>query len=469
MADLNPPRPLPPAPDPALVTEGSAAAAKPPAAGPSPRGNDPAQQSLADALGVSFWILRIVMIVLVVIYLFSGFYRVPEQEVAVVTRFGQIVTDDQGVAQIEPGIHLGWPFPIDNIITVPVNEQTLALAQAFVYEGEGSAQPLNPEIDGSLITGDANIVHARFRVTYQITDPVAFVTNFGDFDTAATTPRDTYTEFDPGERTPSLPGQFLAEALIRNMVEQGIVHAVAADTADELIGGRFGSDLARGLAQRHLDELDVGITLTSLTMNDPEMPLSVADAYELVTQSEATRSTLINEAESERTRLLGEAGGKAALPVDGGDGPLVRLIKEYEIATTLDDQPRLEEMDGQLAEALRQLAIEIDGESFDIGGETATIINNALIEKSQISERLKTEAETILELKQAFENDPELFKERRWQYVAREIFDDGSGIELIYAPSGQRLFLQMNRDPQIARTRERQRLEADMEANEGQR
>ena len=253
------------------------------------------------------------------------------------------------------------------------------------------------------------------------------------------------------------------------MVEQGIVHAVARQPVEEMIGSRLDSATARAIAQAKLDDLAVGITLTNITMRLPEMPQSVADAYQLVAQAEATRATRINEAESERTRLLGEAAGKAALPVRGQDGELVQLLKEYEIATTLADTERLAELDQTLSEVFRTLSIpDADGDALPIGGETATIINNAQIEKSQITQRLKTEAQTVAELKEAFEQDPVLFKQRRWQYVLRQILAEDSGIELFYAPSGQRVLLEMNRDPQIRRVKERARLDAEIEANRQQ-
>ena len=49
---------------------------------------DPAQQSLADALRVSFGFLKVAMVILVVFYLFSGFFNVPSREVSVRLRFG---------------------------------------------------------------------------------------------------------------------------------------------------------------------------------------------------------------------------------------------------------------------------------------------------------------------------------------------------------------------------------------------
>lgn len=435
---------------------------------PSVQATDPAQQSLSDALSVSFGLLRLVMIVLVVVYLFSGFYQVGQQEEAVVTRFGKIVTDSNGLETKERGLHFGWPFPIDNVITVPTNERTVDLPNAFVYEGEGGMRALNPERDGSLVTGDANIVHARFKAGYVISDPVAFLANFGDPDGIT---QERFSLHGGGQSLSfeaNRTGLQIADALVNNMVEQGIVHAVASQPADDIINSSLRSERAQAVAQTQLDKLNVGITITNIAMRLPEMPQAVADAYELVGQAEATRSTRINEAESQRTKLLGEAAGKAALPVQGQDGPLVQLIKEYEIATTLGDTDRLVELDAQLSEAFRTLTTVSEDIEYPIGGETATIINNAQIEKSQIAQRLKTEAQTVLELKEAYEQDPELFKQRRWQYVLREVFDEDSGIELFYTASGQRMEIEMNRDPLISRKKERERLEADIEANRGQ-
>ncbi|MEM8737959.1 MAG: SPFH domain-containing protein [Planctomycetota bacterium] len=426
---------------------------------------DPAQQSLSDALRLSFGLLRLVMIVLIVGYLFSGFYQVGQQESAVVTRFGKIVEDREGNTAKERGLHFGWPYPIDQVVKVPTNDRSLSLNRAFVYEGEGTPGPLNPERDGSLITGDVNLVHARFQVLYAITDPEDFLRNIGD--PAGVT--EIEVEVSTGAETERVvierTGLMAAQELVRNFAEQGIVHAVGSVTADEVLAGRFSGGQAQRLAQEKLDELAVGITIRNISFDTgaAEMPLAVRDAYGLVSQAEAQKSTVINEAESERTQLLGEAGGKAALPVAGNDGPLVRLVKEYELATTLGDTARLAELDTRLRAVFRGLAVPTDAGTVDIGGETATVINTALIAKSQISERIKTEAETVLELREAFARDPQLFKERRWQYVAREVFGEDSGIELMYVPSGQRLLLEMNRDPAITRTKGRARLDAEQE------
>ena len=427
---------------------GNPASPEPRTPNPEPSAADPAQQSLADALRVSFGLLKVVMIVLLVAYLFSGVYQVPEQEAAVVTRFGQIVGDTREAQVKEPGWYIGLPFPIDTVIKVPTNERTIDLSQAFVYASTEAEQaqrpedrqgrPLNPELDGSLITGDANIVHARFTTTYVVADPAAYVKNLADLGAA--------------------------DELVRGVVEQGIVHAVAAVSADDVIGGRFGVDRAKTTAQQVLNELDSGLEINSISINLPEMPLSVRDAYGLVSGADARRATLINDANKERTRLLGEAAGKAALPDRTGEGPLVSLIKEYELATAAEDAEELERLDRELSEAFRELAIQQDDTTYDIGGEAARIINEALIQKTQLVEQIKAEAQTVRQLSAAYDRDPALFKDLMWQSAAREIFTDDADIELWYVKPGSAVYIEMNRDPAITRARETTRLQAEREA-----
>ncbi|HEX7010798.1 MAG TPA: hypothetical protein VF184_12515, partial [Phycisphaeraceae bacterium] len=92
---------------------------------------DPAQQSLSDALRVSFLILKAVMVVLLVLYLFSGVFSVTEgQEQAVRLRFGRIV-GRPGQQVYERGWHLGLPYPIERVIKVPVAPRQVSLANAF--------------------------------------------------------------------------------------------------------------------------------------------------------------------------------------------------------------------------------------------------------------------------------------------------------------------------------------------------
>ena len=79
---------------------------------------DPAQQSLADALRLSFGILKIVMIILAVFFLASGVFIVDQKQAALVLRFGRPVGGLRDPTVYEPGLHWALPYPIDRVVTV---------------------------------------------------------------------------------------------------------------------------------------------------------------------------------------------------------------------------------------------------------------------------------------------------------------------------------------------------------------
>ena len=77
----------------------------------APPALDPAQQSLAEALRVSFGILKLAMLGLLIAYAFSGTFSVGSNEVALRLRFGDYV-GDPGNRVLERGTYLAAPFPI---------------------------------------------------------------------------------------------------------------------------------------------------------------------------------------------------------------------------------------------------------------------------------------------------------------------------------------------------------------------
>ena len=136
---------------------------------PDDSGLDAAQQSLSDALRVSFGFLKVLMVALLVFYVFSGVFIVDEQHTAVRYRFGERVSTHG------PGWHIGLPFPIDEIVKVPSNVQTLRMDKSFWYHNPQGKSPntlagqqLDPLQDNFLITGDTNIVHVQFDVKFLI-------------------------------------------------------------------------------------------------------------------------------------------------------------------------------------------------------------------------------------------------------------------------------------------------------------
>ena len=159
--------------------------------GGNPETSDEAgSQALADALRSSFAIVRVIMVVLVLLFFFSGFFTVGTQEKAVILRFGKPVGEGDK-ALLGPGFHLALPAPIDEVVRIPVGQlQTVSStigwwATTAANEAAGTEPPpgpgLNPNVDGYLLTGDENIVHVRGTLLYRINEPgLRYALDFAD-------------------------------------------------------------------------------------------------------------------------------------------------------------------------------------------------------------------------------------------------------------------------------------------------
>ena len=244
--------------------------------GPSPQpggsdeGLDPANQSLADALRVSFMILKTVMILLAVAFLgwsrHSGFFTVPPQKQALVLRFGAI--KGEGIPK-DPGRHWSWPYPIESREMVDVRVKSFEIDTFFfkltdkdrtktLDELGGRFGALTPGQDGCLISGDRNLLHALWSVEYQVTDVRSYLENVLD------------------ER-----------ATVKAALDNAVLRTVAHCRADDLLGDRISliqQEVTRHTAD-HLGKLNSGITVLSVNVKMPTAPLQVRKAFLAVNEA----------------------------------------------------------------------------------------------------------------------------------------------------------------------------------------
>src|SRR5437870_5957745 len=144
---------------------------------------DAASRALGEALRSSFFYLRIVMAGLVFVFFFSGWRQIASQETAIRLQFGKPVGEGEK-ALLKPGLHFAWPYPIDEVVKIPVTQiQSVSSTIGWYainpdgtesYEG-GS---LNPAIDGYALTADGNIIHARAVLRYRIHNPIRYHFDF---------------------------------------------------------------------------------------------------------------------------------------------------------------------------------------------------------------------------------------------------------------------------------------------------
>lgn len=293
---------------------------------PAPTVEDPrmdaAQQSLADALRVSFTVLKFVMVILVIIYIFSGIFRVDEQNRAVRLRFGEPV----GQSEYGSGWHFGLPYPLEEVIQVPKNTQKLRIDKAFWYDNPNNStpeqlafQPIDPLKDGFLITGDTNIIHVQFELSYVISDIALYIENVGTLEKA--------------------------EQLLLTAAQRGMLHAVAAVTIDAIVNqGQYPTEDVKVKTQAVLDNLQTGLQIQQVLIDREKqsMPPAVRNAYVEVTNAQADKATAIESARQEFDKQLIDTAGAAY-------DELYRMIQAYDDALQREDQ--------ELARAIRQ---EID-------------------------------------------------------------------------------------------------------------
>ncbi len=275
---------------------------------PDPVAEDASSQALAEALKSSFWIVRVMMIGLVVIFVASGVFTVNPNEVAVVLRFGKPA--GTGSEQLlQPGLHFALPYPIDEVVRIPVGQSHSASSTVGWYaispqEQAAGIKPaaypyLRPGVDGYVLTADGNIIHARVTLKYRITDPLAYAFNF-----VSTT------------------------NLLQNILNNALNSAAAQSTAD---GALYRDKVA--FKEKVLEKVQLSIAAYRLGISlepsevETEAPLDVAMAFDAVLAAEQERSKTISTAQGYRDEVTRKAVGEAQALVSSGVTSSNRMVQ----------------------------------------------------------------------------------------------------------------------------------------------
>lgn len=280
--------------------------------GPEPSPETPLDsgaQALSEALRSSFVIVKIVMVVLLIVFLGSGFFTVGPQERGMILRFGKPVGQGES-ALLMPGLHWSFPYPIDEYIKVSITgiQQVQSSVGWFAVTREqelaGVEPPagpsLNPAMDGYALTADSNIIHSKATLTYRINDPVRYV--FG-FTNAAQT--------------------------VRNALDNALLYAAARYTVDAVLTRDVTGfkETVRRRATELVAEQELGITVEECVV-ESRPPRQLADAFANVLRAEVNRSKVLNEAVSYRNQVLSRASADAEGRINTAESDRARLLAE---------------------------------------------------------------------------------------------------------------------------------------------
>ena len=378
-------------------------------------------ESISIALKVGFGLMKLMMIVLAIIFVFSNIYWVPEGFVAVQSRFGHILGKDAGAIRPPGGPYLALPFPLDRITRIPTTIQKTAVYNAFwsetddavpIIDDRPQTQSLRPGVHGSLVTADKNIVQGVWVIHYKIDDD-------GDRLTAGSTATCFVNHVGSMER---------AQAIVRRLAQAAIVRVVSQTQVADFIAGRIDNRaIARRITTR-LSQLETGLTVTSVTASQYAVPKVLAPDFEAVTQAESQKALAIEKASRRRVSALNELAGS-------GWQDLLGTIDDYERSLHAADRA---------AELAAFEAVEALLLAGDLGGNVRQRLDEARSEKTATIQRARASASRFTELLPAYEQNSHVVESQLVQDTVRTVFSE-IGVQSLYLPKGQRLFLDLGR------------------------
>ena len=225
--------------------------------------------------GKSFSIL---LLVLLILWLLTGIYRVNPQEQGVVLRFGE------WVRTTSPGLHYHLPSPIEKVITPDVTREN-KIEIGYRAVGGGSTNRRDVADESKMITGDENNIDIDFVVFWKIADAGKYLFNLQD----------------PPETV-----KVAAQSIMRDIIGQTKIQTALTEGRQDI---QF---KAKNTLQALLDEYEVGVEVRDVQLLSVDPPKEVIDAFNDVQRARQDRDTLINEAEAFRNDIVPRARGEAA-------------------------------------------------------------------------------------------------------------------------------------------------------------
>ncbi len=363
---------------------------------------DPANRSLAEALQLSFRLLQAAILVLLVLFLFSGFKTVETNQSGVATVWGKIADSES----LEPGLRMNWPPPVGEFVLFQAEGRTADDGNAFRTSGLGvkgremeirqskAADRIKPERDGSFLTSAGEIGHIASEARYEIVDATRFLETIPD-------------------------GR--ANRLVKLALQQATVAIAARHTLAQLRHD-FSADTLRSMlrtgAQQLLDAADCGIRIAEVSLLDePKPPLFLQKSFEDFSQARQEVEADIESARQQaQERLIGVAGEHYA--------ELETLLNHYEAARGDEETQK---------NLLAQVNTLLD--SGRISGEVSKALSAAKRYRTEIERTLGSEARRFASLRGEWKEHPELLIAERILAAKGRLMSSQSA-ELVMVPKG---------------------------------
>jgi len=229
--------------------------------------------------------------VVVLLWLASGFYIVDASQRGIVLRFGEYLRTT------DPGLQWRWPYPIE---THELVNLTGVRTVEIGYRGGERNKVLNEAL---MLTDDENIVNIQFAVQYILKDPQAYLFN---------------------NRDPDSNVIQAAESAIREIVGKSKMDFVLYEGREQVAAN------ASKLMQDILDRYDAGILISKVTMQNAQPPEQVQAAFDDAVKAGQDRERQKNEGQAYANDVVPKARGTAARLLEEATGYASRVVANAE-------------------------------------------------------------------------------------------------------------------------------------------
>jgi modulator of FtsH protease HflK len=211
-------------------------------------------------------------------WLCSGVKSIRANEVGLVRRFGQLVRE-----QHKPGLKFLLPWPIERLERVPTTD-VLSVWAGFATDTK-TLHPVEEMSTPYCLTGDQNIIHISVVALYRIKTPRQY-----------------------------LYGVENAHSVLRSVLNGVIIGVAAGMEVDAILTDKKAvlRDRVLERANRILDGLESGLSITRLTLKTIGPPSATKAAFEAVNNAKVGMRKARSDADKYRKQVVRDARGRAA-------------------------------------------------------------------------------------------------------------------------------------------------------------
>lgn len=225
---------------------------------------------------------------LLLLWIASGFYIVTEGYRGVVLRFGKYIETTQA------GLRWHLPYPAESVETVNVSQvRTVEIG----YRTNVTNKVLKEAL---MITDDENIIDIQFAVQYILSNPEEYLFN---------------------NRNPDEAVLQVAESSIREVIGKSSMDYVLYEGREDVAAK------ATVLMQALLDNYQIGIAISKVTMQNAQPPQQVQAAFDDAVKAGQDKVRQRNEGEAYANQVVPVAVGNAARLIQESEGYKQRVIE----------------------------------------------------------------------------------------------------------------------------------------------